>query len=61
MEKKFSVYQNGELVAGLQKVASTNANLKMLVPEKALDTLEVEKFTYAFDKFGNKYFIIRDC
>lgn len=61
MEKKFSVYQDGELVAGLQKVSSNNANLNMLLPEVSLDTLEVEKFSWAYDKFGNKYFIIRDC
>jgi hypothetical protein len=61
VEKKFSVYQDGELVAGLQKVSSNNANLTMLVSEVSLDTLEVEKFSWAYDKFGNKYFIIRDC
>ena len=61
MDKKFSIYQNGELVSGLQKVGIENAQLMMLVPEKNFSNLDVEDWTWAFDKLGNKYFVIRDC
>jgi hypothetical protein len=60
MDKKFTVYQHGALVAGLQRIGIDNANLMMLVPEKSFTSLEVDGWTWAFDKFGNKYYIVRD-
>jgi len=60
MNKKFTIYCQGELVAGLQKIGIDNANLLMLAPEKKFNSLEVDGWTWAFDKFGNKYYVIRD-
>ena len=58
--KTFSVYQHGGAVAGLYKIEQTNASLNMLIPNQSLDNLEIEHGTWAVDKNGERYYIVRE-
>lgn len=58
--KRFSVYYQGGVVAGLFNVEQTNANLNMLIPEKPLDSLNPDQGTWSVDNKGEKYYVIRD-
>lgn len=57
---KFTVRQDGRVIAGLSMVDKGNANLMMLAPETPLVQLDIDEHTWATDKKGERYFIIRE-
>lgn len=60
MTMRYTVRQNGRVVGGLQLVTRDNANLMMLRPEKPLAELELDEHTWATDRLGESYFVIRE-